>query len=441
MRRAARPRGAELEFLPEVLEVQLTPPSPIGRATTWTVMGILLAAVSWATVSRVDVVAVAHGKVIPSGHSKLVQPLESGIIRAIRVREGQPVRQGELLVELEPTASDADLDRLTHEHQAAQLDGERLRALLTGRDRLDVARGVDATLIVVQERRLLDERSEYESRLDAARLLIEQRRAAVEATRVDIERLELIVPMLAERAAAYRKLLDNEFVGRLQFLEVEQQRVEKVQELAGARHRLSRDRAALEEAGAQGQVIEMEFRRARLAELAEVETRATSLAQDIVKAARRARIQQLTAPIDGVVQQLAVHTVGGVVTPAQPLMVIVPGTDELEVEAWIENKDIGFVRVGQTAEVKVETFLFTRYGSIGSRVTSVSGDAVPVERGGLAYLARLSLDRTWLAVDGEEVSLAAGMAVTAEIKTDTRRVIELLLSPLLRWASESGRER
>jgi hemolysin D len=122
-------------------------------------------------------------------------------------------------------------------------------------------------------------------------------------------------------------------------------------------------------------------------------------------------------------------------------MVIVPGADRLEVEAWIENKDIGFVRVGQAAEVKVETFLFTRFGSLTGRVTTVSGDAVPLERGGLAYMARVSLERTTVLVNGEAVSLSAGMAVTAEIRTDTRRVIELLLSPLLRHARESGRER
>jgi hemolysin D len=122
-------------------------------------------------------------------------------------------------------------------------------------------------------------------------------------------------------------------------------------------------------------------------------------------------------------------------------MVIVPDVDRLEVEALIENKDIGFVRAGQAAEVKVETFPFTRYGSINGRVTTVSGDAVPLERGGLAYMARLSLERTTLVVDGKEVNLSAGMAVTAEIKTDMRRVIEFFLSPVLRYAQESGRER
>ena len=185
----------------------------------------------------------------------------------------------------------------------------------------------------------------------------------------------------------------------------------------------------------------MEFRRSRLAELAEVETRTAALDQDVVKASQKARIQRLVAPVDGAVQQLAVHTVGGVVTPAQALMVIVPAEDALEVEALIENKDIGFVRIGQPAEVKVETFPFTRYGTIPAVVTTVSGDAVPLERGGLAYMARLGLTRSTVTVDGQVVDLGAGMAVTAEIRTDARRVIEFVLSPVLRHLRESARER
>jgi hemolysin D len=441
MRRGDRRRRLELEFLPAALEVQLAPPSPIGRAAAWTVMAALACAVVWATVSRIDVVATARGRVIPSGHSKVVQPLDGGIVRAIRVVEGQAVREGEVLVELDPTASEADLGRLAHEHLAARLDAARLRALAAGSGELEIPRGAHPALAALQAERLADQRREHDRRRESARLTIEQRHAAVEVTRADHARLAAVVPMLAERAAAYRQLLDREFVGRLQYLEVEQQRVEKVQELAMAQHRLDRDLAALAEARAQAELIEMEFRRGRLAELAEVETRAASLAQEVVKASQRARVQRLVAPIDGVVQQLAVHTVGGVVTPAQSLMVIVPAADRLEVEAWIENKDIGFVRPGQAAEVKIDTFPFTRYGSIDARLATVSGDAVSLERGGLAYLSRLRLERTDIWVDGKAVSLTAGMAVTAEIKTGTRRVIELVLSPLLRYARESGRER
>jgi hemolysin D len=441
MGRAERPRGPELEFLPELLEIQQAPPSPVGRAIAWTVMAVFLGAIVWAGVGTVEVVAVARGKVIPSGHSKVVQPSESGIIRAIHVRDGQAVRKGQVLLELDPTTSDADLRRLVHEHLAGQVDAERLSALIAGRRALQPPTGADPRLVALQEQRLVDQLTEYESRLESARFLIEQRKAALEATRADIERLEAIVPMLNERAAAYKKLFEQEYVAKMQYWEMEQQRIERVQELAGKKHRLVQDLAALAEAQKQSQVIEMEFKRSRLAELAEVETRAASLSQEVVKASQRARIQKLTAPIDGVVQQLAVHTVGGVVTPAQSVMVIVPREHHLEVEAWLENKDIGFVRPGQPAEVKVDTFPFTRYGTINGQVTTVSGDAVPLEQGGLVYATRVSLERASLPVDGTPVSLSPGMAVTVEIKTDERRVIEFFLSPVLRYVKESVRER
>jgi hemolysin D len=441
MSRAERPRGPELEFLPELLEIQQRPPSPIGRVIAWTIMAALLAAIVWASLGAVDVVAVARGKLIPSGHSKVVQPLESGVIRAIRVRDGQAVRRGEVLLELDPTTSDADWSRLSHESLAARVDAARLRALLAGRRILDPPKGADPKLVALQGERLRDQLAEYEGRLEAARLLAEQREAALEATKADIERLTTIVPMLTERALAYKKLLEQEYVSRMQYLEMEQQRVEKAQELARERHRLAQDLAALAEARTHRQVVEMEFKRSRLAELAEVETRAQSLAQEVVKASQRARIQTLRAPIDGVVQQLAVHTVGGVVTPAQPLMVLVPRADELEVEAWVENKDIGFVKPGQPAEVKVDTFPFTRYGTLTGRVMTVSQDAVPLQNGGLVYAGRISLERPALPVDGRLVNLSPGMAVTVEIKTDRRRVIEFFLSPVWRYLKESARER
>ncbi len=185
-----------------------------------------------------------------------------------------------------------------------------------------------------------------------------------------------------------------------------------------------------------------ETRRATLDRLREAEQKMDALAQEQIKADSRSGLMRLTAPVAGTVQQLAVHTVGGVVTPAQPLLVIVPGDNPLEVEAFfVENKDIGFVRAGQTAEVKVETFNFTKYGTLRGTVTQVSGDAIQDEKRGLVYAARVKLDRTTLNVDGKTVSLSPGMAVTAEIKTGKRRVIEYFLSPLMQVGDESLRER
>ncbi len=434
-------RARELEFLPAALEMQESPPSPIGRAVAWTIVCVFTAAVLWACFGTIDVVAVARGKLIPSDYSKVIQPLESGIVRAIHVRDGQEVTSGAVLIELDPTTSGADHDRLVAEHAAGRVQIARLRALLEGGRALRAPAGADPAFVALQQQQLHDQWQEHQSRLEAAHLLVDQRRAAVGGTQADIERLEATVPMLTERAEAFKTLFAGGYVARMQYLEIEEQRITRVQALAIQRERLVQDRAALAEATKQQHALEFEFKRSRLGELADWETRAASLAQEVVKAAQRSGIQRLTAPVDGIVQQLAVHTVGGVVTPAQPLLVVVPRDQPLEVEAWVENKDVGFVAPGQRIEVKLDTFPFTRYGTISGRITVVSQDAVQVEKVGLVYAARASLDRSMIQVDGASVPLLAGMAASVEIKTGERRLIEFFLSPFSRHAREALRER
>ena len=404
--RTALRKGQAWEFLPAVLEIEETPPSPVGRTVVWTIMAMFTAAVLWAAVSTVDIVAVAQGKIIPNDYSKVIQPLESGVISAIHIQNGQEVRQGQVLISLDATASSADHERLMNEHQAASVEIARLRALLAGKETLEAPPGTDPTLRAVQQQLLRDQLDEHRARLEAARLVVEQRQASLEATQVNIERLQAIVPMLEERANAYYQLWQKTYVAKLQYLGVEQDRIEKVKELAAQEHRRVQDAAALTEAQKQYQTILAEFKRARLTELAAAETRAASLAKEVAKAGNRAHLQRLTAPINGVVQQLAVHTLGGVVTPAQQLLVIAPKNQPLEVEAWVKNKDIGFVHVGQPAEVKVGAFPFTRYGTIPAQVVTLSHDAVPLEHGGLAYTARVSLEQTTVSVDDTQIGRA-----------------------------------
>jgi len=199
--------------------------------------------------------------------------------------------------------------------------------------------------------------------------------------------------------------------------------------------------AGLESLARRRAVTAAQYRGRWLSELAEVETRLGAYAEEIAKAERRLALQRLTAPVAGTVQQLAVHTVGGVVTEAQPLMLIVPDDSPIEVEAMVLNKDIGFVHAGKEAIVKVETFNFTKYGYLDGAVTRVSRDAVMDPERGLYYLAHIALDEATMTVDGRAVPLEPGMAVTVEVRMGRRRVIEFLLSPLLRYRDESGRER
>jgi hemolysin D len=406
-----------------------------------TIVLLFVTAVVWAIVGRINTVAVARGRLIPSDRSKVVQPLESGIVRAIHVRDGQQVKRGQVVIELDPTTSAADLERLASERAAAQVQVARLRALLSGAGNLAGIGRADPRLLAVQEQMLRDQRAEQEARLSAVRMIIDQREAAIAGSKAELERLEALVPMYTERAEAFRTLLSGEFVARLQYLEIEAQRITTVQQLAAQREKLIQDTAALGEARRQQDVVEAEFKRARLGELSDWEMRATSLTQEVTKAAKRTVVQRLGAPIDGTVQQLAVHTVGGVVTPAQPLLVIVPSESKLDAEAWLDNKDIGFVRAGQAAEIKIDTFPFTRYGTVGGAVATVSSEAVQVENVGLVYSARVTVDRTVIQTEERPAQLMAGMAVSVEIQTGKRRIIEFFLSPLLRYGSESLRER
>lgn len=184
-----------------------------------------------------------------------------------------------------------------------------------------------------------------------------------------------------------------------------------------------------------------EAQRTALSERVELEVRSAGLAQELAKAEKRSGLQRITAPVDGVVQQLAVHTVGGVVTPAQSLMVVVPQDATLEVEAKVQNKDIGFVHEGQEAVVKIDAFPFTKYGVINARVLSVSNDVIEDEKMGWVFGARLAMSSSTLPVNGRDVKLSPGMSVMIEVKTGERRLIEYFLSPVLRGANESVRER
>lgn len=431
----------EAEFLPAVLEIQESPPSPIGRAITWLIVGLFVTAIVWATVGTMDIVSVAQGKIIPSGYSKVIQPLESGVIAAIHVRDGQEVKAGDVLIDLDSTVNAADQEKTANEYRAAKMESARLRALLAWKETIEVPPGSDPRYVELQQQLLHDQLAEQRARLGAVQQQVEQRKAAVEGTKSELAKLQATVPMLTQKADAYRKLLKDQYVAELQYLDAEQARVEAVQNLESQKKRLNQDQAALAEAERNYDRMRSDIQQGRMAELTANETKASSLAQEAVKAGQRTGQQRLTAPIDGVVQQLAVHTIGGVVTPAQQLMLVVPREHQLEVEAMVENKDIGFVKEGQPVEVKIETFPFTIYGAIPGKVLTVSDDAIEQEKVGLVYAARVSMERSTIDLGDKTVTLSPGMAVTVDIQTGQRRLIEFILSPLLKSLKESARER
>jgi hemolysin D len=455
----------DLDFLPAALEIVETPPSPTGRAIAYTIIALFSLAIAWACLGKVDIVASATGKILSSGRSKVVQPFETGVVRAIHVHDGQIVKAGDVLIELDPTMDQAESEHLESDLIAAQLDVARLHAALASGDPLESfapPQRASPSLIAVQRQFLIDQTAEQHAKLAVLDRQRAQKQAELQTIAATVGKLEASLPVFQERLDIRKTLYDHSTGSKANYLEMLQSFVEEQHDLEVERSKYHEAEAALAAIIESRAQADAEYRRTRFGELVDAQRKATDLEQDLVKARRRTDLQLLTAPTDGTVQQLAVHTVGGVVTPAQTLLVLVPLDSKLEIEAMVQNRDIGFVRAGQDAEIKVDTFNFSRYGLLHGKVTSVSRDAIARDKPSnqsngasaadtndtsepvgheLAYAALVSLDSTQMAVEDRLVNLAPGMAVTVEIKTGGRRIISYLLSPLLRYRQESLRER
>ena len=462
-RREPRRRQHEIAFLPAALEITETPPSPVGRAIGATIIAAFCIALVWATLGSVDIVATATGKIVPGGRTKLIQPFETGVVRAIQVRDGQTVKAGDVLIELDPTMTEADQERQKGDLLAAELEVARLQAALAA-DPLAAFRAppnASPAEIEMHRQFLISQRAEQDAKLSEIERQQGQKEAERATTSASVAKLEATIPVLQERVDIRKGLVEKALASKVVYLSEYQDLVAMQQDLVLQKSRLREADAAMALLKETRDKTVAEYRRATYDALAKAEQKVASAAQEVVKADRRTKLQRLTAPVDGVVQQLAVHTVGGVVTPAQALAVVVPSESQLEIEAMLSNRDIGFVHPGQAAEIKVDTFNFTRYGLLHGDVLSVSTDAIARDRTQgsndhasgatlsssepkgqeLEYAARVSLDRTHMQVEDKVVKLGPGMAVTVEIKTGTRRIISYLLSPLARYKQEALRER
>lgn len=436
-------RNEELAFMPAALEITETPASPIGRAISIAICTFFVIAVAWGFIGKIDIIAVAQGKIITTERVKIIQPLETGIVRAIHVTDGLQVKAGDILVEFDPTGTAADKARLTQELISADVEIARLSALLQP-DPLNAYIPPEAatdTLKVLNKSYLVAEIQEQASKRAALNGEIRRTQAEIGTLKAQVARASKKVERITERVESNRSLFMKGILSKMKLSEEEQTLDEALGELDVARKRLVETRAALTSADAQLAASEAEFQSDVHMRLTDAGEKASSIEQELIKADKRALQQTLLAPVDGTIQQLDIHTVGGVVTPAQPLMQIVPAGAELEVEAMILNKDIGFVREGQPATLKIESFPFTKYGTIDGNVKHVYKDAVENEQTGLTYPSRVAMAKTIMNVDGTPVNLSPGMNVTVEVKTGKRRMIDYILAPLKRYQDESLREQ
>jgi hemolysin D len=408
----------EAEFLPAALSIQEKPVSRASRVAAGALMALVAALFIWAIFGRMDIVVNATGEIIPSKRTKTIASIEVASVKAIHVEEGQSVRKGDVLIELDSSMPSADQDKAMSSTEQATLQIARSRAMIAAIDslkppKLPAINGVSGEKLHEAQQHLDGQFEDFITKLQ----------------RIDglISNYSRALPLITQEASDYNELAKTNDVSMHAYLEKEQARIELEGKLTDARNQ----RAALI----------AETKRAAYEAGTEAGKTVGASRPEVRKAAFHRELLKLVSPVDGTVQQLTVHTVGGVVPAAQPLMLIVPQEHQIEVEAMVLNKDIGFVKEGQTVAVKVDAFQYTKYGLVPAHVTHISRDAIKDEKRGPIYSVIVALEKSSILVDGRDIRLSPGMSVNVDIKTGERRVIEYVLSPLLKLQRESLRER
>ena len=438
-------------FHPPLIRLQQTAPHPLGRRVLWMLLALLAFLIVWALIGRLDIVAVADGKLVPASYLKIVQPSEAGIVKEILVREGEQVRAGQVLMRMDALFTEADLAAIAAEHARKRLALARIDAELSGRPfRPDF----ETAPALVRETA-----AQYQANRDAlaAALAEESTRLGkaqqeLAAARQHKERLLAVLPHYRQQDKAYETLVEDGFAGALMAGDKRRERIEKEQDLAAQEHLIASAEASIEQSRRKLRQIEAEYQRSLHAEKHEVTSQLERLAKELDKQQHRRALLELKAPQGGVVKDLATHTAGTVVQPGTVLASLVPRDEKLKAEVWVPNEDIGFVRPGQPVKLKLAAFPFQKYGLATGMVEHIGADAQSEEeardkgyaaqgRPPLRYKALVTLDSDALQAESRRHSLSAGMQTVAEIRLGDRTVAEYLLSPVMKAWHEAGRER
>ena len=431
------------DFLPAVmLGEQL--PSPLPRRLLWTVNVLIVCLVLWAALARLDVVAVAEGRLVPRSQLKIVQPAEGGVVREIRVSEGERVRAGQVLARMDVKLAAADAAALEQELALRELQVRRIDAELRGAKPLERAAEPEVLYAQVEAQRQARVQA-YENSVAEERAVTARAIREMQAAQEMREKLAGSLPLVLEQERAFARLAKEGYAGKLMSSQRLRERMELEQDLRAQEHRVESARATMHQAERRVAQLSANYNAQLRTERIEAERERSRLTQEMEKLRHRRDLAELRAPVDGLVKDLATHTAGSVLAPGAVLMTVVPEGEALLAEVWLQNQDVGFVRAGQPVKLKLATFPFQRYGMLEGRVVQISADAsersADAGRATLAYRAQVELSTQELRAEGITHALLAGMQLSAEIRLAERTVLEYLLSPVQKLAREAARER
>jgi len=437
----------QYEFLPAAEEIVETPAAPLGALVVWLVALLLIVALAWSYFGRIDIVAVANGKISTEGSTKTIQPAISGVVTNINVREGQHVKKGEALLALDKTTAEKDVATVNQSLNTARVERDILRRLAVGGSTDEIINNAD---LPDETKVMLRQFASSQTALSAARQqavngTISNYQHQLQFNQQAKNQLETNAQNLKNRKAEIEKQLPNANpVDKLrlqnELSNIDQRITSADSAVLGQNQQLLQSQSALTQAQNQSQTQIAETNSAFSNQIITAEKRIIELENNLVKAKQILAQTTITAPVDGTVLSLTVKTIGGVVNAGQQLAQIVPEKVPLYVDAALDNQDVGFVKPGQRVVVKVATYPFQRYGYLEGTVENISPDAIQDDKKGLIYKAKIKLNDDKSSKQNQ-LKLLPGMSVSAEITTGQRRIIEFFLDPLMTKADESLKVR
>lgn len=445
------PEGRTLDFAPALLRTQHQPPAPLPRVVLYLLLALFAIALLWAVVGRLDIVAVAPGKLVPQSFLKIVQPAEAGIVRDILVREGESVQEGQVLIRMDTRLAGADLRAIVREVRVKALQLQRIDAELRGQPMRRLP-GADTVLFAEVEAQFLARRLAQTDTLEAERAQLSKVRHDLKVAQEIESKLKQTLPIYQAQAEGWERLAKEGFAGKLLAMDRQRQYLENAQDLKAQGHAIAGLDAAIAQTEKRIAQLHSGYLQQLQAERADIAAQHHRAQQEYDKQQHRSGLQELRAPQTGIVKDLATHTPGTVVAPGTVVMTLVPRDEPVQAEVWVANADAGFVALEQKAWIKIDAYPFQKYGLVEGVIRQVSADSSEAAASGapmknqllsmpLYYRVLVALDSTHLERDGRRHPLLPGMQLSAEIHLGTRSVLEYLLSPIQKVAQEAGRER
>lgn len=445
----ARHEVTALDFAPAMLRIQRQPPNPLPRLVLYAVLVLFGVILAWAALGRLDIVAVAQGRLVPQSFLKIVQPAEPGIIREILVKDGDIVVQGQVLMRMDAQLSDADRRIVANELALRELQLRRIDAELKGSPMIRQI-GDSPALFAEVDAQYQARRQAYHDAVESERALLAKARQDLQ-TALEIEnKLKKTVPIYRDQAEGWERLAKEGFAGKLMAMDRQRLYIENEQDLRAQAHNVAGLKATIAQSEKRMAQITSNYRQQLQNERLEALAQRHRLQQELEKQQHRSALLELKAPQGGVVKDIATRTPGTVVAPGTILLTIVPHDEPLVAEVWISNADAGFVQPNQKVRLKLAAYPFQKYGMLDGIVQQISADAQEKADATTAavrslqeaaYRALIELESSHLERAGQRHKLVPGMLVNAEVHLGTRSVLEYVLAPMQKVSHEAGRER